>query len=137
MFQGLSLLAQSTDVGLCIYHINWFIPQALCHYCTSATCMQVTIVGQRFCNWVGIYFFYLGSMLIWDSPLCAMNMFYYHLLIKNLLWPMAGQNIARLEIQVDIEEERRRSQRDTMELSKKKDARALLVSHSLMVIHNE
>ena len=32
--------------------------------------------------------------MMWDSPLYARNMFYYHWLIKK---PMAGQNIARLE----------------------------------------
>ena len=38
----------------------------------------------------------LGS-LMWDSPLYAMNIFYYYWLIKKLLWPMAGQNIGRQE----------------------------------------
>ena len=35
--------------------------------------------------------------LMWDSPLHAVNMFYYHWLIKKLFWPMAGQNTARPE----------------------------------------
>ena len=29
---------------------------------------------------------------MWDSPLYTMNIFYYHWLIKKLLWPVAGQN---------------------------------------------
>ena len=33
--------------------------------------------------------------LMWNSSLYAMNMFYYHRLIKKLLWPMAGQNESR------------------------------------------
>ena len=37
------------------------------------------------------------AMLMWDSPLCAVNMFYYHWLTEKLLWPMAGQNVARRE----------------------------------------
>ena len=39
----------------------------------------------------------LCEPLMWDSPLYAVNMFYYHWIIKKLLQPMAGQNIARLE----------------------------------------
>ena len=45
-------------------------------------------------------------------PLDAVNMFYYHWLIKKHLWPMTGQNIARWEIQAEIEEERRQRQGD-------------------------
>ena len=40
---------------------------------------------------------YRVGMLMWDSPLYAVSMFCYHGLIKNLLWPMAGQNKARQE----------------------------------------
>ena len=29
------------------------------------------------------------TLLMWDSTLYAMNMFYYHWLIEKLLWPMA------------------------------------------------
>ena len=32
---------------------------------------------------------------MWHAPLYVVNMFNYHWLIKKLLWPMAGQNIAR------------------------------------------
>ena len=46
---------------------------------------------------------------MWDAPLYAVNMFYYNWLIKKLLWPMAGQNTARLE-----EIWRSWSQRDSM-----------------------
>ena len=60
--------------------------------------------------------------LIWDFPLYAANMFYYHFLIKKLLWPMVGQNIAMLE---GIYGESRRSQRDAMMLLKEKDAGTL------------
>lgn len=35
--------------------------------------------------------------MTWDSPLHAVNMFYYRLLIKKLLWLVAGQNRARQE----------------------------------------
>ena len=44
----------------------------------------------------------LFRILMWDSSLYAVNMFYYYWLIKNLLWPMAGQNKARQEIQTEI-----------------------------------
>ena len=40
---------------------------------------------------------YTASHMMWDSFLYAMNMFYYHWLIKKLLWPITGKNIARLE----------------------------------------
>ena len=56
------------------------------------------------------------SLLMWDFPLYVINIFYYHWLVKKLLWPMAGQNIARQEIHAEIEEERRQSQRDAMKL---------------------
>ena len=39
---------------------------------------------------------------MWDSPLDAVNMFYYHWLIKKMLWPMSEQNIAKWEIQAEI-----------------------------------
>ena len=29
--------------------------------------------------------------MMWDSPLYAVSLFYYHWLIKKLLWPMAGR----------------------------------------------
>ena len=32
---------------------------------------------------------------MWDSLLYAVNMFYYHWLIKKLIWPIAGQNITK------------------------------------------
>ena len=35
--------------------------------------------------------------VMWDIPLYAVNMFYYHWLIRKLLQPIAVQNIARLE----------------------------------------
>ena len=34
---------------------------------------------------------------MWNSPLYAMNMFYFHWLTKKLLWPKPEQNIVRLE----------------------------------------
>ena len=49
-----------------------------------------------------------------SGPLYAVNMFYYQWLIKKLLWLMAVQNVAREEIQAEIEEERRWSQRDAL-----------------------
>ena len=51
-------------------------------------------------------------VLLGDSPLYAVNMFCFYWLIKKLLWPMAGQNVARWEIQTEIQEERRGSQED-------------------------
>lgn len=53
--------------------------------------------------------FHLASwvFLMWDVPLYAVNTFYYHWLIEKLLWSMTGQNIARQEIQAEIEEEGR------------------------------
>lgn len=50
--------------------------------------------------------------LMWDVPLYAVNVFYYHWLIEKLLWSMAGKNIARQEIQEEMEEERRQSHGD-------------------------
>ena len=47
----------------------------------------------------------LSDLTAKDSPPYAVNMFYYHWLIKKLLWPMARQNIARWEIQAEIEKE--------------------------------
>ena len=44
-------------------------------------------------------------------PLYAVNMFYYYWLIKKLLWPIAGQNIARIE---KIFRESRQSHGNTM-----------------------
>lgn len=49
---------------------------------------------------------------MWDVPLYAVNVFYYHWLIEKLLWSMAGKNIARQEIQEEMEEERRQSHGD-------------------------
>ena len=60
-----------------------------------------------------------------DSPLYAVNMFYYHWLIKKLFGPMTGQNRARWEFQAEIEEKRRQNQEDAMELLKETDARTL------------
>ena len=50
----------------------------------------------------------LETWMMWDSPLHAVNMLYYHWLV---LQSMTGQNIARLE---EIERESRQSQGDTM-----------------------
>ena len=44
-----------------------------------------------------------GIVLMWDFLPYGVNMFYGHWLKKNLLWPMAGQTIARQEIQAEIE----------------------------------
>ena len=38
-----------------------------------------------------------NRLMMWDSSLNAVNMFYSLWLIKKLLWPMAGQNRARWE----------------------------------------
>ena len=51
--------------------------------------------------------------MMWNSPLNDVNMFYYHWLIKKLIWPMEKQDIVRQENQAEIEE-RRQSQADAM-----------------------
>ena len=51
---------------------------------------------------------------MWDFPLYAVNVFYYHWSIKKLLWTIAGQNIARQEIQAEIDEEGRLRQGDAL-----------------------
>ena len=56
--------------------------------------------------------------MIQDAPLYAVNMFYYHWLIKNLLWPMAGQNIARREIQTELRRKKAESVRCQQPLEK-------------------
>ena len=67
-----------------------------------------------------------------------MNMFYYHWLIKKLLQPIAGQNIARLE---EIERERvgrvRESEKHHVAAEGERDqqAKTLPVGHSLVMIH--
>ena len=48
-----------------------------------------------------------------NAPLYAMNVFYYHWLRKKLFWPMAEQNIAKQEIQVETEKKIRWSLGDT------------------------
>ena len=68
-------------------------------------------------------------LMMWDSPLYAVNMFYYHWLIKKLIWPMTGQNIARWKIQTKIYRESRWSQADAMWLLKEKDTRILPVNN--------
>ena len=50
--------------------------------------------------------------LLWNSPCVCCEYVFLYWLIKKLLWPMAGQNVARWEIQTEIEEERRGSQED-------------------------
>ena len=52
------------------------------------------------------------NVMTWDAPLYAVNMFYYHWLMKNLLWPMIGQNIAGWEIQAERQGEKRQGQGD-------------------------
>lgn len=54
------------------------------------------------------------GLLIWDSPKYAVNIFYFHCIIKKLFWPITGQNIAQQEIQAEIEKERRHVQTDAM-----------------------
>ena len=49
-----------------------------------------------------------------DSPLYAVNVFYYHWLIKKLLGLMTVQTRARWEFQAEKDEKRRQSQRDAM-----------------------
>ena len=71
---------------------------------------------------------------MWNSTLNALNMFNYHCLKNKLLWPMAGQNRARLENLTECGEKIGRV-RDAMWISKKKNTRNLLVGHSLMVIY--
>lgn len=44
------------------------------------------------------------TCVIWDSPLCTVNMLYYPWLIKELFWPMAGQNRVRQENKTECKE---------------------------------
>lgn len=41
---------------------------------------------------------------MWESPLCVVSTFYYHWSIKNLLWPLPGQNRARWEKEIECKE---------------------------------
>ena len=50
--------------------------------------------------------------MMWDSPLYSVNMFYYHWLIKKLLWAVKS----------DIYRESRQNQGDDMHLPKETDA---------------
>ena len=43
---------------------------------------------------------------MWDALLYAVNVSYYHWLIKKLIWPIARQNRARQEIQTEIKGEK-------------------------------
>ena len=56
----------------------------------------------------------INIIMVWDSPLHVLGMFYYLWLIKNLLQPMAGQNKARQEIQTEIYRESRWCHGDAM-----------------------
>ena len=40
-------------------------------------------------------------MMMWDAPLYDVNMFYYHWLVRNLLYPMAWKNIVRWKSQTE------------------------------------
>lgn len=52
--------------------------------------------------------------MICDSPLYALNMLYYHVLIKKLLQPLSGQNKVSREIHTAIYTESRQNQEDAM-----------------------
>ena len=60
-------------------------------------------------------------------PFCMLIMFYYHWLIKKLIWPIARQNIARWKIQPEIRERGR--VREIPASAQGQDARAPPVSH--------
>lgn len=46
---------------------------------------------------------YKRGFMMWDSPLHAVNRFYHHwLIIKVLLWPMAGRNIGTVSAALEI-----------------------------------
>ena len=49
--------------------------------------------------------------VMWDSPLCTVNVFCYHWFKKKLFGPMTVQNWARQEFQAEIKEKRRQSGR--------------------------
>ena len=68
---------------------------------------------------------------MWGSPLYTRNMLYYHWLIKKLLQPMAGQNIARLEEIYRKKEDRVREKPCTTT----GDHRTLSVGHNHIAIH--
>ena len=50
-------------------------------------------------------FYYL--VLMWDTLLYAVNVFYYHCLIMKPIWPIARQNRSRWEIQAKMKGKRR------------------------------
>ena len=53
----------------------------------------------------------LKASLMWDTLLFVLNMFNYHWLGRKWFWPMAGQNIARQEIQTDTGRKKVESER--------------------------
>ena len=67
------------------------------------------------------------SVLMWDSPLYVVNMFYYHWLIKMLIWLMAGQNTAKQGIQRD------RGKNAESGRCKQQEARCEITSHEPVV----
>ena len=58
--------------------------------------------------------------MMWDCPFYAVNMFYYHWLIKKLFWPMAGRIEQGRKTKLNA---RRKSHGDTMYLPTEKDTR--------------
>ena len=65
-----------------------------------------------------------SKKMMWDSPLYAVNIFYYHWLITKLFQPMASQNIGRLE---EIYKESRWSQGNAMWLLKEPECQNLTI----------
>ena len=48
---------------------------------------------------------------MWGTLLYAVNMIYFHWLMKKLLWPMTEENIARQKIQTDTRRKKAKSER--------------------------
>ena len=64
----------------------------------------------------------------------VVNMFYYHFLIKRLIWSRVRENIA-MQILSEIQREGRQSPGDVMKPPEEWDVRALVVNHSHVAIH--
>ena len=75
---------------------------------------------------------YVYIHLMWDTLLCAMNISYYHWLIKNLVWPILRHNRAKEEIEAEIEKKEKSGR---CRVTTEKGKITLPISHGHMEIH--
>ena len=66
---------------------------------------------------------------MWDSPLYAVNIFYYNLLTKKMLWPTEGQNRVRQKFQTDGGGKKAESGRQHVAAEGDRHWRNLMVNH--------